>query len=78
MQVRWEQKIELTRDAGPCGEIIVLRTDVIPSKSWLEAYTLRELNGSGTVVRRWRVPIDHYPVGLEEDSVVLAYSSEPD
>jgi hypothetical protein len=77
----WGTKVQppasVTRDAGPCGEIVGLKTNVVPTKPWLMADTIRQLNSSGDVVRRWRVPIDHYPVGLDGDSVVLAYGSEP-
>lgn len=62
----------------PCGEILTIQSNVIPEgEAWLEPDVIHEIDGDGQILRTWRVPIDQYPVGLEGDSVVLAYGSEP-
>ena len=65
-------------DAHPCGSVLILQTDHVPQKPWLQADTVSQLDASGAVVKRWRVPVDLYPVGLDGDKVVMAFGSEPD
>jgi len=62
----------------PCGTALWIKTDVVPSNGpWLEADVMHEIDGSGKILRTWNVPIDHYPVGVDGDKVLLAYGSNP-
>ena len=65
-------------DEHPCGQVLTIRTNVVPrDKGWLEAELIREIDEFGKVLRSWRVPIDHYPVGVDGDMVLLAFGSKP-
>jgi hypothetical protein len=70
----------VTIDGHPCGgSVVILDVKRIPPDSiWLKADHMREVDASGKTLRTWRVPADHYPVGLEDDVVVLAFGSEPE
>jgi hypothetical protein len=66
-------------DGHPCGSVVILDVNQIPPDSaWLRADRVREVDASGNVLRAWRVPADHYPVGVEGDTLILAFGSYPD
>ncbi len=66
-------------DGHPCGGVVLLGTDVVPPQDlpWLKADTMHELNESGEILRSWRVPVDHYPLDLDGDNLVIAHGSSP-
>jgi hypothetical protein len=66
-------------DDHPCGTALTIRATMVPRNvDWIEADVIHEIDGSGRILRTWRVPIDHYPVGVEGDNVLLALGSMPD
>jgi hypothetical protein len=66
-------------DGHPCGSIVLLGTDSVPPRDlpWLRAETIHEIDQSGQILRTWRVPVDHYPLGLDGDALLIAHGSSP-
>lgn len=66
-------------DGHPCGGVVLLGTDSVPPHDlpWLKAEVMHELNESGEILRSWRVPVDHYPLDLDGDNLIIAHGSSP-
>jgi hypothetical protein len=51
----------------PCGEVAIARTTTVPgtrATDPLIAETVREIGSAGQTLRRWRVPVDSYPIAI--------------
>jgi hypothetical protein len=66
-------------DGHPCGSVVLLGTDSVPPHDlpWLKAETMHEIDESGQILRSWRVPVDHYPLDLDGNDLVIAHGSSP-
>jgi hypothetical protein len=66
-------------DGHPCGSVVFLGTDSVPAHDlpWLKADTMHEIDESGQILRSWRVPVDHYPLDLDGNDLVIAHGSSP-
>ncbi len=61
------------------GEIVQARIGSIPANDEeLVADLVHELSGDGSVVRRWRVPLEAEPIGLKGDELIAVDTRDPD
>jgi hypothetical protein len=59
----------------PCGQVAVARVTVLPGVSQsgsLIAEAVVEVDAAGETVRRWRVPVDAYPIAFRGNGLIFA------
>jgi len=62
----------------PCGKVIIIESDHIPAAAdWLQTNLVHDIDAQGRIIRTWRVPIDHLPVGVDGDDLLLYYGPDP-
>lgn len=61
------------------GEIVQARVGTIPANDdELVADLVHELRDDGSIVRRWRVPLEAEPIGLKGSELIAADTRDPD
>ena len=61
------------------GEIVQARVGSIPANDEeLVADLVHELSDDGSVVRRWRVPLEAEPIGLKGNELIAVDTRDPD
>lgn len=61
------------------GEIVQARVGSIPADDKeLVADLVQEFRDDGSVVRRWRVPLEAEPIGLKGDELIAVDTRDPD
>jgi hypothetical protein len=64
---------------GPCGPVATLRVTAVPDFKPSEPFTTNpavELNSSGKIVRRWRLPADYTVSALDGDWMLISYAGK--
>lgn len=69
----------------PCGQVAVARVAILPGAKQtgaLIAEEVLEINAEGQALRRWRIPVDSYPLAFRGDYLIfqngpVAYRVDP-
>lgn len=64
---------------GPCGPVAKLRVDRIPDFKPSDPFAAGEaveLDGKGTAIRRWRLPVDYVVSAVNGDWLLAAYAGK--
>lgn len=67
-------------EEGPCGKIAVAKVAILPPTRGRGAFfseLLVEVDAAERTVRRWRLPIDAYPIAFRKELLIFLYDRLP-